>query len=281
MIIRKRAIISWLLDPDITDIDLKFGIKTTSNLDHFSYLRDGLDNLNHVRSADWGLPELLMPSFETIMNKCAKSFFNIEYELFKEFSNEGICGILLSSKDSNTIIYGFGNNTLYVWVFQEIRGNSILYLYFCVESHPDNKRILYTHPTLTTNQDLISIKYTNPNEIYNILINRLIIYLAVKKHAKVDTIVIPTGTLFKLDDTIKEHTVKNKIKNESGQEVIIMDSRWLRRIINDNDIFVRGFFRLQNKKDKTTGNWYKELIFVDSYIRHGYHRNAKINGQSH
>ena len=24
------------------------------------------------------------------------------------------------------------------------------------------------------------------------------------------------------------------------------------------------------------GEWYKELIFVDSYIRHGYHRDAKI-----
>lgn len=41
---------------------------------------------------------------------------------------------------------------------------------------------------------------------------------------------------------------------------------------------VRGFFRLQNKKNEF-GEWYKELIFVDSFIRHGYHRNAKIEDE--
>jgi hypothetical protein len=52
-----------------------------------------------------------------------------------------------------------------------------------------------------------------------------------------------------------------------------MDSRWFRKTVNDNNIFVRGFFRFQNKKNEK-GEWYKELIFVDSYVRHGYHRNA-------
>ena len=66
-----------------------------------------------------------------------------------------------------------------------------------------------------------------------------------------------------------------KIQNIGGQEVIVMDSRWFRKIVNDNDIFVRGFFRFQNKKDEN-GEWYKELIFVDAFVRHGYHRNAKI-----
>ena len=32
---------------------------------------------------------------------------------------------------------------------------------------------------------------------------------------------------------------------------------------------------MQNKKN-TDGEWCKELIFVDPFIRHGYHRNAKI-----
>ena len=26
-------------------------------------------------------------------------------------------------------------------------------------------------------------------------------------------------------------------------------------------------------------DWYKELIFVDSFVRHGYHRNAKIENE--
>ena len=57
-----------------------------------------------------------------------------------------------------------------------------------------------------------------------------------------------------------------------------MDSRWFTKIINDNDIFVRGFFRLQNKKNDA-GEWIKELIYVDSFVRHGYHRNAKIEDE--
>ena len=69
--------------------------------------------------------------------------------------------------------------------------------------------------------------------------------------------------------------MKKKVVNQTGQKVIVMDSKWFRKIINDNDIYVRGFFRMQNKKNES-GEWYKELIFVDSFVRHGYHRNAKI-----
>ena len=99
--------------------------------------------------------------------------------------------------------------------------------------------------------------------------------MAVKKYAEVETIVIPTGTIKIVEDNIQGYKHKDKVKNDSGQEVIIMDSRWFVKIINDNDIFVRGFFRLQNKKNEM-GQWYKELIFVNSFVRHGYHRNAKI-----
>ena len=42
-----------------------------------------------------------------------------------------------------------------------------------------------------------------------------------------------------------------------------------------NNIFVRAHFKLQPKKNKM-GEWYKELIFIESYTRHGYHRNATI-----
>ena len=103
-------------------------------------------------------------------------------------------------------------------------------------------------------------------------------YLAVKKYAKVETIIVPDKKITILEDNIKEYKYKEKVRNESGQEVIVMDSRWFVKIINENDIFVRGFFRLQNKKDEF-GEWYKELIYVDSFIRHGYHRNAKVEDE--
>lgn len=58
-----------------------------------------------------------------------------------------------------------------------------------------------------------------------------------------------------------------------------MDSKWFRKIVNDNGIYVREFWRMQNKKNDE-GEWYKELIFVDSFVRHGYHRNAKIEDET-
>lgn len=276
MIIRKRPIISWLLDNNNTADEEHLGVPMLNNREHFGYLYNGMQHLAGVRdtSPDWGLPELVMPSFEKVMEKSAKSFFGIDHQLFQEFYADNVCGILLS-RDCGTIVYGFGENKLYVWLFRQNDGKSQLLLYFYVESTEDNKRRIYTWPTLIDDEQLFNRSNEERNAIYERLANKLIIYLAVKKYVKVETIVVPVGKVVKFDDAILDYKAKEKVRNESGQEVIVMDSRWFRRIVNNNDIFVRGFFRFQNKKNER-GEWYKELIFVDSYIRHGYHRDAMI-----
>lgn len=246
------------------------------NKKHFGYLFNGLKSLAEIRDTkpDWGLPELIMPSFEKVMRESAKKFFDMDHQLFQEFYNDNVCGILLS-RDFGTIVYGFGKNTLYIWIFREDNGYSNLYMYFYLESSKDNVRHLYTCPTLIDDDQLFAGDREERQKLYEILANKLMVYLAVKKYVKVETVVIPSGAMIRLDYVISEYKFKDKIKNESGQQVIVMDSRWFRKIVNDNKIFVRGFFRLQNKKNEN-GEWYKELIFVDSYVRNGYHRNALI-----
>lgn len=280
MIIRKRPIISWLLNMDNVEKENRFGVPMLANMQHFGYLSNGLQFLSEVRDTcpEWGLPELLMPSFEKVMAKSAKSFYNIDHQLFQEFYKDNVCGILLS-RDCGTIIYGFGEDTLHVWLFREDNGLSNLYMYFYVKSTPNNVRQIYTWPTLTDDDQLFAGDKDERKQIYERLANKLMVYLAVKKYVKVETIVIPIGRTTKLDDKILGYKSKEKVRNESGQEVIVMDSRWFRKIVNDNEIFVRGFFRFQNKKDEN-GEWYKELIFVDSYVRYGYHRNALIEDNS-
>ena len=123
--------------------------------------------------------------------------------------------------------------------------------------------------------DPVNEDIENKEEFYSSIANILMSYLAVKKYAKVETIVVPNMAISMLEDTCGEYKHKEKVRNESGQEVIVMDSRWFVKIVNDNDIRVKGFFRMQNKKNDF-GEWYKELIYVDSFVRHGYHRNAKI-----
>ena len=275
MIIKKQPVISWLLDDDYV-LDENLGVPELRDKEHMMYLFNGLFHLDEIRKTkpDWGLPELIMPSFEKVMSKSAKAFFNIDHQLFQEFYKDNVCGILLS-RDCGTIVYGFGENRLYVWVFEQIRNESRLYQYFYVESTPDNKRKLFNNPTLTNNEELFSQEADDRDEIYDRLTNKLMIYLAVKKYVQVETVIVPYNATIKMSDVILDYKFKDKIQNISGQEVIVMDSRWFRKIINENDIFVRGFFRFQNKKNER-GEWYKELIFVDSYIRHGYHRNALI-----
>lgn len=276
MVIKKQPVLSWLLGGKSIDFIGKVGIAGTQNPAHFGYLNNGFHFLSEVQESkpDWGLPELVMPSFEDVMKKSAKSFFKIDYQLFQEFYNDNECGILIS-KHWGTIVYGFGENELQVWLFVTHDDGSKLYLYFYVKSTEDNTRQIHTWPTLTNDEQLFFGDVNERQHIYEYLTNFLIIYLAVKKDVKVETVVIPPGAVSKLDDTVLPYKTKEKVRNDSGQEVIVMDSRWFRQIVNDNDIFVRGFFRLQNKKN-TEGEWYKELIFVDSFVRHGYHRNAKI-----
>ena len=276
MIIRKQPVISWLLNDDYVVDERTLGVPGVKNIEHFMYLYNGFTHLAEARKTkpNWGLPELIMPSFEKVMSKSARAFFNLDHQLFQEFYEDNVCGILLS-KDCGTIVYGFGENRLYVWLFGQKENASQLYLYFYIESTPNNKRNIYTNPTLINNEELFSQEAREREEIYERLANKLMIYLAVKKYVKVETVVVPYNGTIKLNEVILDYKSKDKIQNISGQEVIVMDSRWFRKIINDNEIFVRGFFRFQNKKNER-GEWYKELIFVDSYIRHGYHRNALI-----
>ncbi len=274
MIIRKQPVISWLLNDDYVVDERILGVPGVKNIEHFMYLYNGFTHLAEARKTkpNWGLPELLMPSFEKVMSKSAKAFFNLDHQLFQEFYEDNVCGILLS-KDCGTIVYGFGENRLYVWVFGQKDNASQLYLYFYIESTPDNKRKLYTNTTLINNEELFSQEADDREEIYERLANKLMIYLAVKKYVQVETVVVPYNSTLKMSDVISDYKFKDKIQNISGQKVIVMDSRWFRKTVNDNNIFVRGFFRFQNKKNEK-GEWYKELIFVDSYVRHGYHRNA-------
>lgn len=279
MVIRKQPIISWLLEENYVFDPNKITVSNTSNLEHVGYLMNGIKWLGEIRESNpnWGLPELLMPSFKKVMKKSAKSFYKIDHQLFQEFYADNECGILVE-KDYGTIVYGFGKNKLFVWLFKTINNISVLYNYFYFESTSDNKRQVYCWPTLLDDPELYNTDIEERYSLYECVANLLISYLAVKKYAEVETIIVPNKSIKILDDTINGYIHKEKVRNESGQKVIIMDSRWFVKIINDNDIFVRGFFRLQNKKNEF-GEWYKELIFVDSFIRHGYHRNAKIEDE--
>lgn len=274
MIIKKRPVITWLLNPDTPGFQKGLTFVSPQNLVNYEILNNELKHLEAIRALrpKWGLPELVMPSFKRVMEKSVPAFEKYMPDLFKEFSETDECGILIL--DNETLVYGFGDSQLNIWFFNEHNGHSIFHFsagYEFIEGEP---KLLMTDSILYDDNLLAGTIQNRLNEI-NIRLKFIAVYVAVKKYAKVETVIIPQGTYTAVEGTPLEYVEKKKVINQTGQEVIVMDSKWFTKIINDNDIPVRGFFRMQNKKNKD-GEWFKERIFVDRFIRHGYHRNAKI-----
>ncbi len=275
MLIKERSIITWLLHPDLKQAPENLVIAPVSNPINQSILLHSFIELDKIRkqTPEWGLPELLMPSFGEVMYKSHRSFDNIMPQLFEDFCKREECGILLC-RGNVTIVYSFGGNQLHIWHFTELYGKSVFNFYTCNVRDGENIGVGITNTLLSDNL-LFSGSLQERQRKLAFIAGFVATYVAVKRYIKVETIVIPRGKFTAIEGTPLEYIEKKIVLNQTGQEVIVMDSKWFRKIINENDIYVRGFFRMQNKKNEL-GEWYKELIFVDSFVRHGYHRNAKI-----
>lgn len=275
MLIKERSIITWLLHPDLKQAPENLVIAPVSNPINQSILLHSFIELDKIRkqTPEWGLLELLMPSFGEVMYKSHRSFDNIMPQLFEDFCKREECGILLC-RGNVTIVYSFGGNQLHIWHFTELYGKSVFNFYTCNVCDGENIGVGITNTLLSDNL-LFSGSLQERQRKLAFIAGFVATYVAVKRYIKVETIVIPRGKFTAIEGTPLEYIEKKKVLNQTGQEVIVMDSIWFRKIINENDIYVRGFFRMQNKKNEL-GEWYKELIFVDSFVRHGYHRNAKI-----
>ena len=275
MLIKERSIITWLLHPDLKQAPENLVIAPVSNPINQSILLHSFIELDKIRkqTPEWGLPELLMPSFGEVMYKSHRSFDNIMPQLFEDFCKREECGILLC-RGNVTIVYSFGGNQLHIWHFTELYGKSVFNFYTCNVCDGENIGVGITNTLLSDNL-LFSGSLQERQRKLAFIAGFVATYVAVKRYIKVETIVIPRGKFTAIEGTPLEYIEKKKVLNQTGQEVIVMDSKGFRKIINENDIYVRGFFRMQNKKNEL-GEWYKELIFVDSFVRHGYHRNAKI-----
>lgn len=275
MIIKERNIINRLLKPSNgknTQISYLSGEKPSSS----EILIDSLDELEHLRDCklEWGLPELIMPSFREVMHKSMKSFNKIDYQLIHEFGENGECGILILDC-SDTVVYTFGDDKIKIWYFSEKNNKSTLCFYFEIEAFADNSREVIIAECLLEDNQIFANRKDDRIPILQNISTEIVLYIAVKKYVQIEVLEIPQGKFTAIVGTTLEYVDKKKIINNTGQKVIVLDSKWFRKIINNNNIFVRGFFRLQNKKN-SQGEWYKELIFVDSYVRNGYHRDALI-----
>ena len=92
-------------------------------------------------------------------------------------------------------------------------------------------------------------------------------FLIFKKYAKVEIEIYYSGK------KKKSNILKDNVKNMLPFNVKMLDCTWFTTICRDEGFKVRGHFRLQPKK--INGEWVKELIYINEFEKHGYHRVAK------
>ena len=69
--------------------------------------------------------------------------------------------------------------------------------------------------------------------------------------------------------------VKGNTTEKENEGIIVVDSTWDSSIHVINPFAVSGHFREQPKKNEKK-EWYKEIIYIDSFMKTGYNRKAKI-----
>ncbi len=110
----------------------------------------------------------------------------------------------------------------------------------------------------------------HPEEKEGNLFHDLALYWMMERYAKTETRILSPKKKMRITPTKLEG-----ILNELRFKVKLRDSSWFTTIIRNEGFTVSGHFRLQPKKD-TNGEWTRELIYINEYQKHGYHRNALI-----
>ncbi len=275
MVIKKRPIITWLLCPEPNQKPLGIYISGVSSPTNADILYRQLVALGQVRLGwpQWGLPELLTPSFEKAMRLNAPAHEKSMPMFYEEFSRMGECGILLYGRD-RTIVYRFDAGVLHIWHFKELADKSA-FTFYCQYTNVNGQTRVGVTKTIIEDSALFQGTLEERQNSLASVGLFVITYVAVKKYGKVETVLVPQGKSPVVEGSPLEFVDKKKIINNSGQKVVVMDSRWFRKIVNDNDIYVRGFWRRQKVKNEF-GELCTKIIFIKPFIRRGYHRNAKI-----
>lgn len=183
MIIKERPIITWLLNPNDTQIANHVVVANASISINYDLLLSYLEQLKIIRAKkpNWGLPELVMQSFVDVMYKSHNSFDGIMPTLFKEFSATEECGILLQG--NYTFVYGFGDDGLHLWCFTEYEGKSVLNFY-SLNNSIDGKMGVGIHNTILADNNLFEGSLEQREKRVSSFANFIASYVTVKNTLK-------------------------------------------------------------------------------------------------
>jgi hypothetical protein len=164
--------------------------------------------------------------------------------------------------------------------YSENNGESNISILIVANSLDDMKVWAFADDTLVASIFNIKDKHTefatmdkntkgcmNDNLFILSFMNTINLFLLMEKYAKVET---------KISKALSQQKDEQLgvISNSTKCDIKIRDSKWFTTICRDEGFMVRGHFRLQPKK--INGEWTKELIYINEFEKHGYHRQAEI-----
>lgn len=210
MLIKRRPVITWLLNPKSCKKPTGIVLGTSHPISH-QLLYHQLSELDKIRiqQPEWGWPELLMPSFEDVMKKSAPSFEKLMPQLFHEFSEKEECGMLLCCGDI-TIVYGFGGDQLHIWYFSEKSGKSVFNFYTCNDFVNDQLRVGVEDPIINDNMLFRGNLEDRHNALASV-VNFISLYVAVKRFVQVETVIVPPGKFTAIEGTPLKYVDKKKV----------------------------------------------------------------------
>lgn len=203
-------------------------------------------------------------SFIDAMDKSYMKFTQFHMDILEELDNEN--GIVRSPyfKEGCYVVYSIKNGCLTLWVFQDNIDKylSIPTYYICVS--PKDKIKGNGHQLDCMILPLIdNCVEVNLRDYIDMVLD----YLCLRQWADVQ--------LGKVSTTVKKGIKKKKntqIVTEPGLEYFRFDSKWYTEICSNESFRVSGHFRLQPYGDGS-----KKLIWINEFIKNGYHRKATID----
>lgn len=209
---------------------------------------------------------LFSKRFVEAMDKSFLKFTQYHIDILAECDGEN--GVVKSPYfiEGSFVVYSIKNGSLSLWIFHNIpnahnRPMSIPTYY--IAASPKDRIKGENHQIDCMIIQLLDKYYeTNIGDYVNMVLD----YLCLRQWAEVE--ISETKTTQKKE--LKEKK-KTRVVIESGITYFIFDSKWFTEICNNNEFIVSGHFRLQPYGDGT-----KRLIWINEFMKHGYHRKALI-----
>jgi hypothetical protein len=218
---------------------------------------------NHCRK-----PVVISKSFFSVMEKSEDAFTPFHNDILEECDGEsGVVQAPYLVKGA-ILLYSVDGGKLSVWVVlnQKQGEQNIIAPSTYISVFPKDKTKGVGHQLVVDYIPLIKGCFEPPIPLYTHAFT-ILTYLCLRKWAEVEIAEIKTK--------VKKELKKGKktiVVTEDGLSYFTFDSKWYTEVCNNNDFNVSGHFRLQRYGDGS-----RKLIYINEFIKHGYHRKALID----